>query len=174
MSLGTGAAIASAVGALFAAVIAVASAEFSRRQANSARRQADAAEEQVKQAEEQVAAAWEQVVEARRANEAAAAERARMAVRWTAKVEPAWESITVRNVGTDAAWGVQAQIGGTDEDWQRRWEGQGDDDYDVEEVRAGDYFPFNFDDELYPPRQIYVYWRGAPHPMAVEVEGSPP
>lgn len=97
-----------------------------------------------------------------------------MAVRWTATVEPGWESITVRNVGTETAWDVQAQVAGTDEDWEHLQEERGSEAYDFEEVRSGDYFPFSLEGHVYPPRQIYVYWRGAPHPTAVVVDGSPP
>jgi hypothetical protein len=171
-------------GSITGAVVALGAMCVAIFQANSAKKQADAAKDQAEAARDQASAAWqqvevakEQVAEARHANEHAAAERAerraREAVRWTAEVEPGWERIKVRNTGTYTARNVQVQVGGTDEDWQHRWEREGEREYDFEEVRAGEYFPFSLDDDVYPPEQIYIYWDGAPHPTAVVVDGAP-
>jgi hypothetical protein len=164
-------------GSIAGAVVALGAMCVAIFQADSARKQAEAARDQASAAWQQVEVAKQQVAEARAANEQAAAERAerraREAVRWRAEVEPGWERIKVRNIGANTAWNVQVQVGGTDEDWQHRWAHEGVGQYDFEEVRAGDYFPFSLDEYVHPPEQIYIYWDGAPHPTAVGVEGAP-
>lgn len=188
MDLATLAAVAAAVVATGAMAVAIFQADAAREQVKAAKRQVTAAKEQAEAARDQADAAWqqvevakEQVAEARRANEEVAAERAerraREAVRWEAEVTPDWESIKVRNTGAETAWHVQVQVHGADEDWTARWmnEDRGGEPFDFEEIRAGDYFPYYLPDEdPYPPEQLYVYWRGAPHPTAVVVKGAPP
>lgn len=162
--------IASAVVALGAMGVAMFQADFAKKQADAAKKQAEAAQDQASAAWEQVEVARSQVVEAQRANEEAARERAerraREAVRWAAELEPSGKRVRVRNVGVDTARNVGVQVAGTDDDWIHR----DPEDIDFDEVRSGDYFPFDVSRYVVPPDQVYVDWQGAPSPTAVVVQ----
>lgn len=142
-------------------------ASHAEAQARAAEEQAEHSRRQAEAAQRQAATAEALLAEARRANDLTAKfhteHHARNAVVWKAEIDA--YRYKIRNVGFESAFRVQAQPNGADEDWQHRWSMADPDDYEAEEVRPQDYFPYRFSGRA--PEQIYVSWEGAPNPVAV-------
>ena len=155
---------------LLAVGVSVFAANFAKNQVDAARDQVDAAREQADIARDQAEVARQQVAEAKRANDLAEAhyegQRARSAVVWHAEATAGWEAVRVINRGFDTAEDVFVRAGGAQEDWDHiDWEHE-----ESHEVPPNEWFTFPLDGWVSPPDRLWVLWRGAGRPLAVEVE----
>lgn len=149
---------------------------IAREQADAAKAQVDAAREavtvareQARIAKDQAQAARQQVAEARRANDLAEARDRRDAVVWSAITSRSGDAVHVINRGYEVARDVLIQAHGADEDWIHL-------DYDNiegQEVPPNEWASFPLSEGDRPPARLWVLWRGAGRPHAVEVERGP-